>query len=239
MRDKGPGSTWWLAAGSALLTSFTFKLPDWTGIRISREWPIGAAILLMIGWGVAHRRHGLSIASLLANILGIATGILVSKIVRMIELGKAFNWTSAALSLIMPGVLLVLVLKVQARERAQAIELGALDLEFERIKTLPPEERARAFEERLAALNAEANTAVAWAGKLCAFGWIANMLVAVAIVLVITTFSTALRPEPKPLLILVNIAILGGGVAYFAMAIKARRMAAHESKENPEQGHEL
>jgi|GEM_PF-5574582 len=82
-----------LAALSAFATSFSFKMRDWTGISRSVEWPIGAAILLMIVWLFVQRKDGIRTNLLLASLIGIGTGLTIGSVVHRLELGRSVEFS--------------------------------------------------------------------------------------------------------------------------------------------------
>lgn len=201
-----------LIVASAVLTSFTFKLPDWTGIRISREWPIAGAVLLMILFFIVRRREGLLTSTFAASVLGIGIGLLIAKTIRSIELGQPIRPLSIAMSVLIIGGCTWLYVTATRKERDSEAKVKAFEDELDAIKDLPPEEALEAFNKTVSEINDQVDSYLARANRT--FRW-AGIVLAIAMLLTILTLPLAFRPEPKPFQILLNVSILVLGTGYF------------------------
>lgn len=140
---------YWLMVGSGLLTAVTYKMPKWTGIAGSVQWPIDCAILLWIIWLAAHRGNAPHLLAMLATFCGITTGLMFAKVDRAIELQKPMTPISIGTTIVMMVVPFVAFFRIQARERKHAADQEAIDREYEEIRQLPPEELVEALSKKL------------------------------------------------------------------------------------------
>jgi len=212
MAEKKPASLWWLVAGSAILTACTYKVPEWTGIRVSREWPIASAVLLMVLWVVWQRRHGFRAAVLSASIVGIGIGLLVAKLLRWIELGQPIKPMSVIFSVIVIGSMTWLLFRTLKGEELSKRRIAEIDEEFEAIRALPVEERASAYTEMLSQTLSEAESVGRRSDRI--MRWMCIPM-AIGMILTIVTMPLAFKPEPKPFHILLSVSILLLGAGYF------------------------
>ncbi|HRF60313.1 MAG TPA: hypothetical protein PLH94_10440 [Fimbriimonadaceae bacterium] len=192
-----------LAVFCAGLTALTFQVPIWTGVKSSFEWPTGAAILLTIVWAVIRRRDGFRTCMLDASVIGVGVGFWVAFAVRMAQTGKAQMPGLVVISLpIVSTVFYVLSLRTE-RKADQYQE--TLEQEFEAIKAMPPNEARKAlearfdeyqtlledFEKREPGLRRK-RTLVLWA----------------VLALTPVLLATSIWPEPRPVGIILGVAIL-------------------------------
>lgn len=199
-----------LAVASALITSFTYKVRDWTGIRESTEWTLGAAVILMIVWLVVRRKEGIRTGLLLANLVGIGLGLLIGGVAHRLELGRPLG---PSLIFVVPtGVCIGLYLRLEKREREGAEEVARFRQEIAEIGGLP-EEAAKALQTKVDQLGPRLAQTEIRLGRL--YGR-ASILISLGMLATIVALPGAISPEPKPLRILISLAILALGFVWFA-----------------------
>jgi len=150
---------WWLVLATVLACSFTYKFRDWTGIRSSAEWGIGAGILLMVFWMAVYPRSGFKTSVLTGNLLGISIGLAIAKAIRLTELGRAIGPMSFGISLYTVPVLAYMTLNFLKRESELVTSSDDTDGEVEKwvelVKAMPEDEQRKAVEAKIAEMDAE------------------------------------------------------------------------------------
>jgi cell division protein FtsL len=196
-----------LALASALITATTFQMPSWTGDRSSREWPIGAALVLVIAWGAVRRMDGLRTGMLLASLVGIGLGITVSSVIYNAALGKV------PIPRLFPVIATlscaVLYIRADKNERELA-EYEAnmereVENEIEAFRAMPPEEATRAME---AGMAETARLIEEMERHTSSYMRTVSMLVAVCFVLTAVALPLSIWPRPRPVPIILSATIL-------------------------------
>ncbi len=185
--------------GSGLLTAVTFKMPKWTGIAGSVQWPIGCATLLLIIWLAAHRGKSPLGVTMLANVCGITTGLMFAKVDRAIELQKPMTPISIGTAIFMVVLPFVAFFRIQAQERKNAAELEAINHKYEAMSQLPPEQLVEALNERFEEISKEIDEVKRMQRRIAP-------LVILGMALTLWTIPQALKPEVKPVQLVVSIA---------------------------------
>ncbi len=196
--------------GSGLLTAVTFKMPKWTGIAGSVQWPIGCATLLLIIWLAAHRGKSPLGVTMLANVCGITTGLMFAKVDRAIELQKPMTPISIGTAVIMVVLPFVAFFRIQAQERKNAAEREAINREYEAMSQLPPEQLVEALNERFEEISKGIDEVKRMQRRIAP-------LVILGMALTIWTIPLALKPEVKPIQLLVSITVLCLCTAYLVI----------------------
>jgi|GEM_PF-3360933 len=189
---------YWLMVCSGLLTAVTFKMPKWTGIAGSVQWPIDCAILLWIIWLAAHRGNAPHLLAMLATFCGITTGLMFAKVDRAIELQKPMTPISIGTTIVMMVVPFVAFFKIQAKERKNAPDLEAIDREYEAMSQLPPEQLEEALNKKLEELSKGIDEVKRMQRRIAP-------LIILAMAMTLGTIPLALKPEVKPILLLLII----------------------------------
>lgn len=137
-----------LAIVSAGLAALTFQMPAWTGVKSSTLWPISAAVLLMIVWGVIRRREGFQPGLLLASMIGIGLGLSVASAVHRAQLGR--SPVPGLIMILAPIVCAAMYIRVARAEQEDEKYRESLEKAFDAIKAMPPEEARKALEAHFA-----------------------------------------------------------------------------------------
>ena len=191
-----------LAVASAGVTALTFQMPAWTGVKSSIQWPIGAAVLMMVVWGVIQRREGFRIGLLLASIIGISLGLSGASAVHRAQLGRP-----PVPGLMILALITCTVMYIQAARAEQEDEKyrERLEQEFDAIKGMPPEEARRALEAHFAEsrklLDEFEERQPSERRRTTVLGCIGFVLTFVSLLFMIW-------PEPKPVFIILYALIL-------------------------------
>jgi len=219
---------YWLMVGSGLITAVTFKMPKWTGIAGSVQWPIGCATLLLIIWLAAHRGKAPLLLAMLANICGITTGLMLAKVDRAIELQKPMTPISIGTTIVMMVVPFVAFFRIQAQERKNAADREAIDREYEAMSQLPPEEFVEAFSKKVEEISKEIDEVKRIQRRIAP-------LAILGMALTLWTIPLALKPEVKPIQLLVSIAVVCSCIWYLVICFMpnfSRKGMAEASFEN-------
>ena len=196
--------------GSGLLTAVTFKMPKWTGIAGSVQWPIGCATLLLIIWLAAHRGKSPLGVTMLANVCGITTGLMFAKVDRAIELQKPMTPISIGTAIFMVVLPFVAFFRIQAQERKNAAEREAINREYEAMSQLPPEQLVEALNERFEEISKGIDEVKRMQRRIAP-------VVILGMALTLWTIPQALKPEVKPIQLLVSITVLCLCTAYLVI----------------------
>lgn len=129
-------------------------MPYLTGIRSSGQWPIGISVLFTICWLVAFR-EGVRIPALIANGLGDAVGLLISKVFMAAMITKPKTDLFWLTSFIIIAPLAVLFTWSLRQERKALEYVQEIDEDFKAIEALPVDERLSALDARIEGLLAE------------------------------------------------------------------------------------
>lgn len=190
---------YWLMVGSGLLTAVTYKMPKWTGIAGSVQWPFDCAILLLIIWLAAHRGKAPLLLAMLSNICGMMTGLMFAKVDRAIELQKPMTPISIGMAVFMVVLPFFAFFRIQARERKHAADQEAIDREYEEIRQLPPEELVEALSKKLEEISKGIDEVKRMQRRVAP-------LIILGMALTLWTIPKALKPEVKPVQLVVSIA---------------------------------
>jgi hypothetical protein len=210
-----------LAILSAALVLQTFKMRDWTGISRSVEWPLAAAILLMIVWFLVRRKDGFRPLIMVASAAGITIGFAIGASIHRLEAGK----TPSVFPVLMAAALSWQYLYFEKRGRDQAAEFARIDAEYEKISALPQEEALRALEEQIEKTQVLCEESMQ---RMERSSLTISILIGIAIVLTVLTLPLAFRPEPKPLMIVLSSAILVIGASWFVFYLLLKRSMSEE-----------
>lgn len=199
-----------LMVGSGLLTAVTYKMPKWTGIAGRVQWPIGCATLLLIIWLAAHRGKAPLLLAMLANICGITTGLMFAKVDRAIELQKPMTPISIGTAVFMMVLPFFAFFRIQAQERKNAADREAIDREYEAMSQLPPDEFVEAFSKKVEEISKGIDVVKRIQRRIAPLAFL-------GMVLTLWTIPQALKPEVKPVQLIVSIAVMCSCTAYLVI----------------------
>jgi hypothetical protein len=227
---------YWLMVCSGLITAVTFKMPKWTGIAGSVQWPIGCATLLLVIWLAAHRGKAPLLLAMLANICGITTGLMFAKVDRVIELQKPMTPISIGTAVFMMVLPFFAFFRIQAQERKNAADREAREREYEAISQLPPEQIVEAFEKRYEEISKGIDEVQRMQRRIAP-------LIILGMALTLWTIPQALKPEVKPIQLLVSITVICLCTAYlvicFVPDFRRKGMAEEPFENDPEDDMEV
>lgn len=206
---------------TAILCSLALQMREWTGIRTSAQWPVGASILLMIIWMAVYPRTGFRMTVLTGSLLGIAIGLAVARIERFVELGRPIDLSSLGL----PGIGILPIAGTYAialwlenridgaTAKSESDGRAETEARFKYYESLPPEERGQKMKEDLDALLAEADRVIANAERgmsvIRVLIWLSIPLILLAMGLTIRHLIHSPPEGVVQLLVLLSIPILG------------------------------
>lgn len=200
----------WLCAA---IVSVSIKMPLWTGVASSRTWPIGVCVVLTIAWIARNRFHRVD-TDLAASLLGIAIGLALGKVARVIETGRLPSMPSLLFAVVSVTALLILYKRAQAKTAALEVSLEGLHSEVEGLENLAPEDREVRLRQMLDVLQANATEIEHQLEERQRRQWITDLLVAAGLGLTIATM-TFVDEGGGVVLTATNWVIIACGLAYY------------------------